>query len=199
MFKQSFQIIINFSLPILIICNFIPKNTFSKDFNKYSKVTFTIENTVSETIIGYYENYTTNPKRAYAKFNLNGELCEGNVTIKNVSIFKFKCNSGYSAEGSYFPSSKSINAMGQGRDSNGKEFLFRIHGNGTATKISFSKSLNSEVDVLSNKKINKISNKTKEAEDKCTEIGFKKGTEKYGDCVLKMLELKWVTAEWDLL
>ena len=27
-------------------------------------------------------------------------------------------------------------------------------------------------------------------EDKCAEIGFKKGTEKYGDCVLKMLELK---------
>ena len=37
---------------------------------------------------------------------------------------------------------------------------------------------------------NKISNKTKEAEDKCTEIGFQKGTEKYGDCVLKMLEIK---------
>ena len=37
---------------------------------------------------------------------------------------------------------------------------------------------------------NKISDKTKDAEDKCTEIGFKKSTEKYGDCVLKMLELK---------
>jgi len=35
-----------------------------------------------------------------------------------------------------------------------------------------------------------ISKKTKDAEDKCTEIGFKKGTEKYGDCVLKMLEIK---------
>ena len=40
------------------------------------------------------------------------------------------------------------------------------------------------------KNTNKITPKTKEAEDKCTEIGFKKGTEKYGDCVLKMLELK---------
>ena len=43
-----------------------------------------------------------------------------------------------------------------------------------------------------NQKLKTISNsnkKTKEAEDKCTEIGFKKGTEKYGDCVLKMLEL----------
>jgi len=37
---------------------------------------------------------------------------------------------------------------------------------------------------------NKITNKTKDAENKCTEIGFTKGTEKYGDCVLKMLELK---------
>ena len=37
---------------------------------------------------------------------------------------------------------------------------------------------------------NKITSKTKNAEDKCTEIGFTKGTEKYGDCVLKMLELK---------
>jgi len=40
------------------------------------------------------------------------------------------------------------------------------------------------------KNTNQISNKTKDAEDKCNEIGFKKGTEKYGDCVLKMLELK---------
>ena len=37
---------------------------------------------------------------------------------------------------------------------------------------------------------NKITSKTKIAEDKRTEIGFKKGTEKYGDCVLKILELK---------
>lgn len=35
-----------------------------------------------------------------------------------------------------------------------------------------------------------ISNKMKPAEDKCLEIGFKKGTEKYGECVLKIIELK---------
>ena len=38
-------------------------------------------------------------------------------------------------------------------------------------------------------KSSSISKNTRDAEDKCTEIGFKKGTEKYGDCVLKMLEL----------
>ena len=37
---------------------------------------------------------------------------------------------------------------------------------------------------------NKITLKTKNAEDKCTEIGFKKGTEKYGECVLKLLDLQ---------
>ena len=37
---------------------------------------------------------------------------------------------------------------------------------------------------------NKISNKTRDAEDKCTEIGFKKGTEKFGECVLKLIDLK---------
>jgi len=43
----------------------------------------------------------------------------------------------------------------------------------------------------SNKKIkNKITNKTIDAEDKCTEIGFKKGTYEYGKCVLKLLDLK---------
>jgi len=42
----------------------------------------------------------------------------------------------------------------------------------------------------SNKKTNQISNKTKEIEDKCTEIGFKKGTEDYGKCVLKLLDFK---------
>ena len=50
--------------------------------------------------------------------------------------------------------------------------------------------LNSGVVVSSNKKINKITNKTIDAENKCTEIGFKKGTEEYGKCVLKLLELK---------
>ena len=40
------------------------------------------------------------------------------------------------------------------------------------------------------KNTNNINNKTKNAEDKCAEIGFKKRTEKFGDCVLKMLELK---------
>ena len=44
--------------------------------------------------------------------------------------------------------------------------------------------------IKSNSPNNAISNKTKDAEDKCTEIGFKKGTEKYGECVLKMIELK---------
>jgi hypothetical protein len=39
-------------------------------------------------------------------------------------------------------------------------------------------------------KTSSISSKTESAEEKCNEIGFKKGTEKYGDCVLKMLELK---------
>lgn len=39
-------------------------------------------------------------------------------------------------------------------------------------------------------KTSSISSKTESAENKCNEIGFKKGTEKYGDCVLKMLELK---------
>ena len=36
---------------------------------------------------------------------------------------------------------------------------------------------------------NKLSLKTKDAEDKCSELGFSKGTEKYGECVLKLLDL----------
>ena len=190
MSKKSLKVIINFYNILLLFLIFIPSIAISKDFNKFSKVTFTVDNIVSETIIGYFENLSTNPKKAYAKFNLNEDICEGIVTIKNISSFKFKCNSGYSGEGTYFPSSKSINAMGKGRDSNGNEVLFRIHGNGTATKNSFSKSLNFGVVVSSDKKINKISNKTIDAENKCTEIGFKKGTEEYGKCVLKLLELK---------
>jgi len=43
---------------------------------------------------------------------------------------------------------------------------------------------------IKSEKSNKIILKTKDAEDKCTEIGFKKGTEKYGECVLKLLDLK---------
>jgi len=190
MYKQFFKIIRNFRITLILFLICIPTTTFSKDFNKFSKVTFTVDNTVSDTIIGYFENLSTNPKKAYAKFNLNEDICEGSVTIKNNSSFKFECNSGYSAEGTYFPSSNSINAMGKGRDSNGNEFLFRIHGNGTATKNAFSKSLNSGVVVSSDKKINKITNKTIDAENKCTEIGFKKGTEDYGKCVLKLLDFK---------
>ena len=63
----------------------------------------------------------------------------------------------------------------------------------TAKTLTTSKpKINQKLKTISNsnKKTNKISNKTDDAEDKCTEIGFKKGTEKYGECVLKMIELK---------
>ncbi len=50
--------------------------------------------------------------------------------------------------------------------------------------------LNPSKFTSSNNKINKITNKTIDVEIKCTEIGFKKGTEKYGECVLKLLQLK---------
>ena len=49
---------------------------------------------------------------------------------------------------------------------------------------------NVKVTTNINDKTSSISSKTESAEEKCNEIGFKKGTEKYGDCVLKMLELK---------
>ena len=186
MFKQFCQIIKNFSFLIGFIYLTFPAVTFSKDYNKFSKVTFSINNVVSETIIGYYENYSTNPKRAFAKFNLNGDLCEGSVIIQNKSTFQFQCNSGYNGSGSYFASSKAINAMGKGQDSKTNVFMFRIHGNGTASQSDFLKSINKIINI----KQKNISDKIKIVEEKCVEIGFKKGTEKYGDCVLKMIELK---------
>ena len=163
-----------------------------KDFNKFSKVTFSIKNKTFTTIIGYYENYKINPKKAYAKFNLNNDLCVGNVTIENESSFRFTCKSGYSANGLYFPSRKSVNAMGKGKDSDGNEFMFRIHGQGTSTKQSYLASIKNLEDIPNiNRKIkNKITNKTIDAENKCTEIGFTKGTIEYGKCVLKLLDLK---------
>ena len=286
MFKQSCQIIKSFSFLIGFIYLTVPTVTFSKDFNKFSKVTFSINNLISETIIGYYENYSTNPKRAFVIFNLNGDLCEGSAIIQSKSTFKFRCKVHYSS-GSYFPSSNYINAMGDGYDSKSSKFMFRIHGNGTASQSDFLKSINKSINIkeknicekattylrpdilswrnenifsavavakflnltpekcevvlissLNNNKlcqfsitkigsdyswdtkkyflhvkeakrrgldcgvkekkfINKpnikktiISDKIKIIEEKCTEIGFKKGTEKYGDCVLKMIELK---------
>lgn len=59
-----------------------------------------------------------------------------------------------------------------------------------ANKYNFNCTDFSSTQFKSNVNTNKITPKTKDAEDKCAEIGFKKGTEKYGDCVLKMLELK---------
>ena len=40
------------------------------------------------------------------------------------------------------------------------------------------------------KEINKTSDKIKIAEDKCSDIGFTKGTEKFGECVLKLIDFK---------
>ncbi|MDC0093947.1 caspase family protein [Alphaproteobacteria bacterium] len=156
MFKQSCQIIKSFSFLMGFIYLTVPTVTFSKDFNKFSKVTFSINNVISETIIGYYENYSTNPKRAFAKFNFNGDLCEAIVIIQNKSTFQFQCNSGYNGSGSYFASSKAINAMGKGQDSKTNEFMFRIHGNGTASRSDFLKS----IDISTSNTIAKINNKS---------------------------------------
>lgn len=61
----------------------------------------------------------------------------------------------------------------------------------TAKTLTTSKpKINQKLKTISNsnKKTNKISNKTRDAEDKCIEIGFTKGTEEYGKCVLKLLD-----------
>lgn len=55
---------------------------------------------------------------------------------------------------------------------------------GNSTNKNFKTNLNLNTDK------NKLSPKTKDAEEKCTEFGFNKGTEKYGECVLKLLNLK---------
>ena len=91
MFKKSLKVIINFYITLLLFLICIPSITLSKDYNKFSKVTFSINNKTFTTIIGYYENYKINPKKAYAKFNLNNDLCVGNVTIENESSFRFTC------------------------------------------------------------------------------------------------------------
>ena len=48
MFKQSFQIIRYFSFTLVFIFNFLPIIALSKDFNKFSKVTFYIKNITSQ-------------------------------------------------------------------------------------------------------------------------------------------------------
>ena len=63
----------------------------------------------------------------------------------------------------------------------------------TTTSTLKNKSSNKNIKDIPNinRKIkNKITNKTIDAEHKCAEIGFKKGTENYGKCVLKLLDLK---------
>ena len=71
MFKQSFQIIRYFSFTLVFIFNFLPIIALSKDFNKFSKVTFYIKNITSETIIGYYENFIfTADKLGFVKFDV---------------------------------------------------------------------------------------------------------------------------------
>ena len=41
---------------------------------------------------------------------------------------------------------------------------------------------------ISNENKNSISNKTKHAEKKCIKLGFNIGTEKFGECVLKLMD-----------
>ena len=41
---------------------------------------------------------------------------------------------------------------------------------------------------ISNENKNSISNKTKNAKNECIQLGFNIGTEKFGDCVLKLMD-----------
>ncbi|MDC1260986.1 caspase family protein, partial [Pseudomonadota bacterium] len=182
MFKQSLKIIKNFSFFLILSFIVNPQIAISEDFNKFSKVTFSINNVTSNTIIGYYEDYKSYPKKAFAKFNLNGEICEGSVIIQSKSYFNFECNSGYHAKGSYFSSSKDVNAMGKGKDSKGNDFIFRIHGNGTATKYSFLDSIkNLNNNVIASSKVKLNSNTSINADKKVTD---------YSDYVI-CLRTKW--------
>ena len=119
---------------------------------------------------------------------LENDVCDVDLRVSTRSklgTFELECGKNYSATGAYEPINDTEGGKGFGQDNRNRKINFTLQkypGGKSAGKEEFMKILT----AIENK--TKSTSKLDKAKSTCTELGFTLGTEKHGECVLKMMD-----------
>ena len=119
---------------------------------------------------------------------LENDVCNVDLRVSTRSklgTFELECGKNYSTTGAYEPINDTEGGKGFGQDNRNRKINFTLQkypGGKIAGKEEFMEILT----AIENK--TESSSKLDKAKATCTELGFTAGTEKHGECVLKMMD-----------
>ena len=162
--------------------------TIPTKFNQFRKVTFKLVSGDIKTMgVGKVEKnnkgFSTD-----GRVILNGNLCVTSANFDTGSkegSFKINCPDGYSVKGGYMPLGTNNGSVGRGYDADGNPVEYRVHSNSGSNFVSKSDFIKFHNDRV---KVAPPTSKLDKAKSTCTELGFTTGTEKHGECVLKLMD-----------
>ena len=164
----------------------LPEN-IPNDFDQFRKVTIKLSNGDFQTLGAGKIEQTSKGFSTQGRLILNGQLCASEsfyeTSLKEGS-FNIKCPDGYLIEGGYIPLGTGNGSLGKGYDSEGKPVEYRVHSNSGSNYVSRESFVEFYNEAF--KTTSSSLSKLDKAKLTCAELGFKAGTEKYGECVLKI-------------
>jgi len=159
------------------------------EFDQFRKVTFKLATGDKKTMGAGRVEKISEGFSTDGRVILNGVLC---VTSSNFNTeskegsFKIDCPDGYSIKGGYVPLGANNGSIGRGYDSDGNPVEYRLHSNSGSNFVSKLDFINFHNDAT--KPSTTSTSKLDKAKSTCKDIGFTAGTEKFGECVLKMMD-----------
>lgn len=160
----------------------IPEN-----FNQLRRVTFQLSNGEVKTMGAGRVKASNEGFSTDGLVILNGYLCSTSANFVNGTkegSFEIICPDGFSMSGGYIPLGKGSGSIGRGYDNNQQPVEYRLHSNLGSNFVSVT-----EFTEFYEENIYKTSStsKTDKAKLACIELGFTPKTEKFADCVIKLM------------
>lgn len=162
------------------------------DFDEFRKVTFQFSSGEVKTLGAGKVTPTVDGFRTDGRVIISKSLCTVSAEFTNGTnegSFEINCPDGLNIKGGYVPLGKSNGSIGRGYDNKGNAVEYRMHSNSGSNNVSKADFVRFYEAALSSSKLDKANPMDiDKAKSTCTELGFTVGTEKHGECVLKMMD-----------
>jgi len=167
-------------------------DSIPSDFDKFRKVTFQFSSGEVKTLGAGKVTSTADGFRTDDRVIISKSLCTTSAEFTNGTnegSFEINCPDGLIIKGGYVPLGTNNGSIGRGYDNKGNAVEYRLHSNSGSNNVSKADFVRFYEAAFSSSKLDKVNPMDiDKAKSTCTELGFTLGTEKHGECVLKMMD-----------